>query len=418
MAKLMNVKTLDMVNGEITKVEYDGAVYEKVDGKAQIGDLVTTISSWGTIEVGENYIVIDTRSHSGHDYVDVGNNIVGYQEDFVAYRKTSANPTTSLDERVSTLEQRVDSLEGKGGEQAVEYREVKREAKVGELVKIVDAYYADNYNNGDIRKVTASNPETNFEHAHVLIEPDDEFVLTKEYVVLEPINADTITHEGAEYTLVDRKAQPGDVVVFTEATSRYVTNGKPYLVDAYDLIIDDEDDEISVYNNDSEYGRTPANVKVYAPATPKVEPLKVGDYAKIVHSVRGLEGTIVMIISTDVPTHDYEVEHIPKIDDQLYGADAYQLVRATDEEIAEAKAEAERKAEIARWAKIGRKPNEFKKGDIVRVIEDTGANEEGEIVIIAEDGANVYFDECGDKYGCRPHWFELIAPAESRFDDE
>lgn len=37
MAKLTNVKTLDMMNGEITKVAYDGAEYAKVEsGKKEI----------------------------------------------------------------------------------------------------------------------------------------------------------------------------------------------------------------------------------------------------------------------------------------------------------------------------------------------------------------------------------------------
>lgn len=47
MAKLEGVKTLDMVNGEITKVAYNGAEYERVEGDAQEGDLVLiTDGSW------------------------------------------------------------------------------------------------------------------------------------------------------------------------------------------------------------------------------------------------------------------------------------------------------------------------------------------------------------------------------------
>ncbi|WP_144625122.1 hypothetical protein [Bacillus altitudinis] len=40
MAALKGVKTLDMVDGEITKVSYEGAEYECVEGEAKVGDLV------------------------------------------------------------------------------------------------------------------------------------------------------------------------------------------------------------------------------------------------------------------------------------------------------------------------------------------------------------------------------------------
>jgi hypothetical protein len=86
-----------------------------------------------------------------------------------------------------------------------------------------------------------------------------------------------------------------------------------------------------------------------------------------------------------------------------------QLEKVTAEELAQAKAE-------QKWAKIGRKPGEFKKGDIVRVVEYTGAQEIGEIVELAEDGANEYLGKDGFAFVGEPEWFELIAPVESRVD--
>lgn len=83
--------------------------------------------------------------------------------------------------------------------------------------------------------------------------------------------------------------------------------------------------------------------------------------------------------------------------------------KATDEEVAQAKAE-------QKWAKIGRRPGEFKKGDIVRVVECTGAHEAGEIVELAKDGANEYLGNDGVVYVGEPERFELIAPVESRVD--
>lgn len=40
MAALKDVKTLDMVGGEITKVAYEGAEYERVEGDAKVGDII------------------------------------------------------------------------------------------------------------------------------------------------------------------------------------------------------------------------------------------------------------------------------------------------------------------------------------------------------------------------------------------
>jgi transcription antitermination factor NusG len=86
-----------------------------------------------------------------------------------------------------------------------------------------------------------------------------------------------------------------------------------------------------------------------------------------------------------------------------------QLEKVTAEELAQTKAE-------QKWAKIGRKPGEFKKGDIVRVIKCTGAHEIGEIVELAKDGADEYLGKEGFAFGGEPEWFELIAPVESRLD--
>lgn len=67
-------------------------------------------------------------------------------------------------------------------------------------------------------------------------------------------------------------------------------------------------------------------------------------------------------------------------------------------------------------AEIGRKPGEFKVGDIVRVVECTGAHEVGEIVELVKDGAEMYRDGDDIKFLGDPDWFELVAPVESRVD--
>ncbi|MGI1816264.1 hypothetical protein OEJ84_17280 [Bacillus subtilis] len=83
------------------------------------------------------------------------------------------------------------------------------------------------------------------------------------------------------------------------------------------------------------------------------------------------------------------------------------IVRATDEEVAEAK-------RAAKWAEIGREVGEYKVGDVVRY--DYGDNEICEVVDDTEDGrVGVQTKDYGI---CRekPDTLRLITPVEARFD--
>jgi hypothetical protein len=80
--------------------------------------------------------------------------------------------------------------------------------------------------------------------------------------------------------------------------------------------------------------------------------------------------------------------------------------KATDEEV-------ENATEIVRWTKIGRKPGEFKKGDIVRLLEDSGAHEAGTLVEVHDNG-NYKADD--SVWGGEFDWYELVVPVEQRFD--
>ncbi|QAR52075.1 hypothetical protein BAE_04370 [Bacillus aerophilus] len=63
MAALKGVKTLDMVDGEITKVSYEGAEYERVEGEAEVGDLVRlSHGAWVDVTPGGFYIVDDVET--------------------------------------------------------------------------------------------------------------------------------------------------------------------------------------------------------------------------------------------------------------------------------------------------------------------------------------------------------------------
>jgi hypothetical protein len=89
-----------------------------------------------------------------------------------------------------------------------------------------------------------------------------------------------------------------------------------------------------------------------------------------------------------------------------YRVESKHFRKATAEEI-------EKAAEEARWAKIGRKPGEFKKGDIVRLLEDSGAHEAGTLVEVHDNG-NYKADDY--VWVGEFDWYELVVPVEQRFD--
>lgn len=59
MAVLKDVKTLVMVGGEITKVAYEGVEYERVEGDAKVGDLLSVTEGIYHEDVGEFFECYD-----------------------------------------------------------------------------------------------------------------------------------------------------------------------------------------------------------------------------------------------------------------------------------------------------------------------------------------------------------------------
>jgi hypothetical protein len=100
--------------------------------------------------------------------------------------------------------------------------------------------------------------------------------------------------------------------------------------------------------------------------------LKVGDYVKVVdtttsggkHRSNIEVGEIMRIIEDDGTSAPYSAEKFDGSDYEWFREGT--IVKATDEEVAEAKAKLAQKDLEAKWAKIGRNPNEFKEGDFVK----------------------------------------------------
>jgi hypothetical protein len=229
---------------------------------------------------------------------------------------------------------------------------------------------------------------------------------------LDMVNGDVtrVEYDGAVYERVEEEVATGDLIYIT-AESRDVTAHAFYKVigkngfDDYQFL-DDEDDSMDVSYEEYALFRT---------KTPKVEPLNVGDYIVALpesdreYGITNTDMKLGKIIEVD--DDEIEVETIAHKDSsevgQTYAVEPKYFRKATEEELVG-----------ARWVKIGRKPNEFKKGDIVRVIRNNpyGAEvERGFVGEITSYDTNNSFNVGGNGWMCSSS-VELITPVEARFD--
>lgn len=190
---------------------------------------------------------------------------------------------------------------------------------------------------------------------------------------------------GGVFREVDGSPDVGDFIVYHKAPAgsiKYLTAGKLYEVietgyhdENYILIEDNDNEEYNAINDDFtvlkrasqeealQYllDQRKAEVTELEKKLEEVSRLNVGDYAKVIElttsdpSCGVAVGDIVQVTYTDYSDVPYRCEG-PKYECWFC---TWQLERATDEEVAAAKQE-------EKWAKIGRKANEFKVGDIVR----------------------------------------------------
>lgn len=158
------------------------------------------------------------------------------------------------------------------------------------------------------------------------------------------------------------------------------------------------------------------------------EPLKVGDY------VVATSADMYAITNTEMKlakvAREYEngeiIIEIVAHDDADWVGDEYEVApeyfrKATEAEIAELERQQAEKAISAKWASINRKPNEFKKGDIVR---GERSNNHGEIIVGEICEVSHAGDRCnavtsfkdGEYRAVYKSSLELITPVEARFD--
>ncbi|MCY9452196.1 hypothetical protein [Bacillus haynesii] len=420
MAKLHGVKTLDMVNGEITKVAYGGAEYERVEGAPRIfgraGDLLLNGYDHSDLEVNAFYKIVNKSGYGKTIYDEVEDSHGSALIAGSVFRKVSASHP-SLEDRVSTNEKDIESLKS---------------------------------------DVAALKGETE-----------------------------------TEYVRIDKsEAKAGDFVKFDEAPNEYLTAGEYYGIYRVDdcgdpRIHDDEGDDFDTHGEVFEVYRKVSG------AEPKPERLKVGNYAKVVARVGGhlaCEGDVVLIKADDKDSQpflcgDLNGEYVGYFFER-------ELVRATDEEVAEAKdAEARAKfkkgakvrlksgggekplygfengkvytvvdndyphsrtekkiqlecawyygfatpdqlellseedaAEIEKWAAIGREVGEYKVGDVVSYDDAYGFENSGFGEVVSERDGNALRIEAVGYYGDVERYdvdldkLELVTPVEARFD--
>ncbi|WP_024427706.1 hypothetical protein [Bacillus safensis] len=221
-----------------------------------------------------------------------------------------------------------------------------------------------------------------------------------------------VSYEGSEYERVEGDAKVGDLV-----TSTYLTESGEFFV-CYDVDCDSD----AVFADGLALERS-----MYELFRKKHTRLKVGDYAKVVDwpgRFKGVEGDLVKILIDDRKYRPFHCELLSGnyVGQKIWACES-ELVPATKDEVASAKeAEAKRSIEAKR-AKIGRKVNEYKVGDIVSYddpqwFENKGIGEVTEATDEDDYTGVVATDNGGRriKYYLLPKKLKLITPVEARFD--
>jgi hypothetical protein len=264
---------------------------------------------------------------------------------------------------------------------------------------------------------------------------------------IHTIDSNIIVHDGKQYRKVDRPVREGDAFIIPKESGMDYTAGKVYAIteidsDGYPHFIDDVGDRYYLLSDDyyvlepvaadlsaleSELAAMKAKVAEMERqlAEAKVaDRLKVGDYVKIGPVRPGVfsEGEYGEVIGYDHSDVPYIVKSLDSKKTAWFREET--LIRATDEEVAEAKRKLAEKENADKWAAIGRKPGEFKTGDVVRLLDDSALAGEASAIIkrgdlgtLGEEGAfgNFRFMFRGVSSGnwVSPKRIELVAPVES-----
>lgn len=376
MAKLNGVKTVDMVNGEITKVAYEGAEYAKVDGLVKsTEDILLAIENGLDRTKGEFYRVISVgntvRWEDNTSANGVGAEYIG--DRFNVFRKISESKPTleQVAKRVESLESDVAAL--KSGETSVEPKRLT----VGDTAKIIGNDSGHFGNIGDIVKIVTDDEDGQPYQCERVSDGKDVGWFYEEDLVAHAV--ETIEFEGATYRKVDREAREGDVVVFRKNRSVSVKNNKPYLVQQVKVKVAGGtalgvmgNCGCHVYHDD--YNRTRETVDVYEPIEQAKYVPQEGDIVVIVkseHGSRNSVGDIGKVSNVSRVNFAVDVPQKPKAPKASGNKHvAYEVRKATP-------------AEVEQYEQAVHKAS-FAVGDYVKVVKSESGNE-GKIAKITDD---------------------------------
>ncbi|WP_025851632.1 hypothetical protein [Bacillus velezensis] len=421
MAKLDGVKTLDMVNGKITKVAYGGAVYVKAEGLPKKGDLVRAEEGGYDITYGAFYKITDDADHEDDvrflDDVDFGR--VRFGDDYELFRKVSASTDPSLEERVSSAEGEIESLKSDvaalKGES--EYKRIaKSEARAGDYVKFDDPpSYLTDKEYYEIKEFDDRDP--------VIIDDDgDEYdTYSDKFEVYRKVSAASV-----EVETKPERLKVGDYARVVDLGENGIRFGGS--VGDVVKVADVRKNQIRTEELDGgDYNGNPwAEPRQLIRATDE----EVAEAKDAAARAKFKEGGKVRLKSGggDFPLKGFENGKVYEIEDEGYphiagdyiriiGGKAFQGFATPDQlEILseEEAAKIERQqAEEAKWAKIGRKVGEYKKGDVVQFKDDYVA-----IGVVEDVGTSRLGVRMPDEAYQGPYKNDvtLITPVEARFD--
>lgn len=457
MAKLEGVKVIDMKDGEVTKVSYDGAEYVRID-VPKGGDIGLRVNKHipRIAEVGR-YYKITSKVIEGFRSV--------FYVDGEGDRANTNNPANfHYFRKVEDQEENETGLKYNIGDKVRITAEGTHGFVEGDVVEIFEVDeehggtqpYKVHYLDGEIE---------NFRWVH-----------ESEIGTLKPKVGDKVRVVGAEFT--GGEYENGDVL-----TVECIDSDGDIYVKEHDSLLYTREVEVM----------TTAEIKAWEKEQP--QRLKVGDYAKVVDDDNNFNrktipaGGVVEIIDVDESDIPYQIKSVTT--GEYVWAKPGHIVKATNEEVAEAKQDAEfakfsegdkvrlvsgggehpligfkdgeiytvgkakynhavgyrvqikggkvengfatpnqlekfsekEAAEIEKWASIGRKVGEFKEGDIAEVILSPNASPVGTLVEVTKVnergisaigwsvslGKSIYF-------GYIKEHLKLVAPVEQRFD--
>lgn len=406
MAKLEGVKVIDMKDGEVTKIAYEGVEYVRVETDRfdhTEGDIVLNLSDRRDAPAGDYFVVAkDGRVYDNAE--DAHSNI---QHDCVVFRKVEA---PSLDSRVTKLEQDVEEIKAKQQEEeSEEVSEGSAELKysIGDKVRITtEGTHC--FSKGEVVEIFEIDDDAGNSQPYKArylngIEPWDGWVFENEVEPLTPKVGDKLRVVNAIYT--GGAYDNGDVL-----TVVHIDSAGDIYVKEHDIVILPREVEIM----------TTPEIKAW-------EKEQNAEFAKF------SEGDKVRLVSGggNFPLKGYkdgEVYTVYKA--KFYHENGYRVQikdgkvmfgYATPDQLE--KISEKEAVEIEKWASIGREVDEFKAGDIAEVVHSPNASPVGTLVSITKVdvdsilaiGWSVPLGKTLG-YAYNKENLKLITPAEHRFD--